>query len=323
MSQILTAITDPKTKPEKKKANISKLLAKGVVAADLNATDGWGQSALRHAIFNGWLDVVVEMIAQGADLDAVDGRGFNHLRAAGPHPDIMRALLQAGARPSAGFGEVCGLVHGANLEMLALFTERGLRFSPETPLGSVSAVDALEAASRMPSTVATGRLPQLVTFMVAHGLDVAALATVAQEEKNLALIEVLVQLGLGGISAQTLSELRVELAPPPPPAPELPAPETIEVLCADSRVTLRFGGKKAAVRAELLMEHLDGCFPDATLVRDGATARYSGFKVEIDDVMDHLLDMSDSADPKVLDGVLRKAVARAGKSDGAEVAVGS
>jgi ankyrin repeat protein len=66
--------------------------------------DRAGRSALHYAALDGDVDRVIELIAQGADVNAVDQAGGHtalHFAAQGQHTETARALLSAGAEVDA------------------------------------------------------------------------------------------------------------------------------------------------------------------------------------------------------------------------------
>ena len=78
-------------------AVVEKLLAAGVGA---NATGPYGETALHTCAHSGKVEAAKVLIAHGAALDAGDSwRGQTPLMwaAAQGHPDVMRALIEAGA----------------------------------------------------------------------------------------------------------------------------------------------------------------------------------------------------------------------------------
>jgi hypothetical protein len=103
---------------------------------------------------------------------------------------------------------------------------------------------------------------------------------------------------------------------------------TLRLECDDeSSVTFRFKGGGAEDQWQMLTEHaiqVTGSEADDESADGGRFATIVCRDIAADDLLDHLLDMSDSADPPILDKTLRAAVERAAamKEDDVVVDVG-
>lgn len=75
------------------------------------------------------------------------------------------------------------------------------------------------------------------------------------------------------------------------------------------------GGPLAAVHGNTLLEHAETSWPGCDVEITGVVATLRGFGVEVADVMDHLLDMSDGAEEAILDEPLREAVQEAAEAN--------
>lgn len=66
---------------------------------DINLKDHKGYSALMYAAYNGHADLVVSLIAQGADIESTDKGGSTILMGVAfkGHADIAKILIEAGA----------------------------------------------------------------------------------------------------------------------------------------------------------------------------------------------------------------------------------
>jgi ankyrin repeat protein len=88
---------------------------------DIDATDGYGQTALMRAAHRGQLDVVKWLIGHGADLDHTSKFHLSALMLSviAGHPRIARALVAAGADATITCNGAPGF-HGKNVADLAL-----------------------------------------------------------------------------------------------------------------------------------------------------------------------------------------------------------
>lgn len=99
----------------------------------------------------------------------------------------------------------------------------------------------------------------------------------------------------------------------------------VDFECSETRVGFRFSGPRASEQAEILVEHTESSYLGTAYalkqVREVATFRFT--TLGVDEVMDHLLDMNDSAEEKVFGPALREAVSDATHSDGLVIEVRS
>jgi ankyrin repeat protein len=173
------------------------LAAAGVLASGTAFADG----PLADLIQDGRRDAAIELIEQGADVDAAQGDGATPLHWAAYKIDLelVRMLLARGARPNAvnryGSSPLAEAVKAANLELVGLLLEAGAdvdapNLDGETALMLAARTGSVEVAKRLVAHgadvnareswreqtalmwAAEGAHPELTQFLVDHGADV-------------------------------------------------------------------------------------------------------------------------------------------------------
>ncbi len=70
-----------------------------IAGGDPNAHVSGGETALMYASRYGYVETVKTLLVAGADPNHDDGNGYTPLKSAEDHPDIVKLLRQAGAKP--------------------------------------------------------------------------------------------------------------------------------------------------------------------------------------------------------------------------------
>jgi ankyrin repeat protein len=126
---------------------VAELLRTGI---DANQVTGWGWSALHAAARFNHLQVVVDLLAAGANVDARDDSGFTPLlTAAEADAPIAAALLGAGADPMAqepgmGWRPLDRFAGYDNAPTVALLLKAGVEVDALTSYGATALMSAAE-----------------------------------------------------------------------------------------------------------------------------------------------------------------------------------
>jgi len=176
---------------------VAQLLAAG---ANLNALDKKQQTASVH----GHASVVQQLLQAGADMTAASSSGSTvlHASAAGGHVDVLQLLLRAGPAVNAGAGSESGAA-------LHVAAERGHTAALEMLLAAGADVNAVDSRSSTPlHRAAAGGDPATISMLLKAGTAVNAAdeashtALFAAVESNRAdAVKVLLDAGAGAITA--------------------------------------------------------------------------------------------------------------------------
>jgi ankyrin repeat protein len=129
------------------RGSVERAMAALDAGADVNGTDYRGRTPLMEAAFNAQLDVARLLLERGAKLDARDDVGFGALHYAvlspmhegADAPGMVRLLLERGADPNIGLGEVDTPLHRsvfyAPPEVWQLLLDHGARIDAKNIYG--------------------------------------------------------------------------------------------------------------------------------------------------------------------------------------------
>ena len=113
-------------------------LSSVAVAADVNAKDADGNTALHKAVTFNQMDVVERLVAEGADVNVRNEKGWTplHLAATFKRVDIARFLLENGANTSdkgKPWSPLQMAVSYEDIDMIKLFIEKGVLHTMSVP----------------------------------------------------------------------------------------------------------------------------------------------------------------------------------------------